>query len=398
MSTDWYNVNEQHSSNYVTGPIQLYNKGSDGYPNNRLKLPPLNTWASHIICRPQTGTNEYLFINGAKTDYYLSSAGFANEMLLELSVKNNHGSTAANVLPHYLMEKIEFLAGASEVVISTIKADQIYLQRIFDSYEKGLRNKLAEGLSITTYNNDTTIAAGASRKYYLDLRNFLVTNDINLNISNEKIIIRITWSQKGTDLPGYILYQDSAIHTKGFVLEPSHQNKDLMLRKQGICKYGYLEVSQHDENITLTTNSQYDIKLAACNGYSSFMVVLVRPSNPSFSQLNSYQVLDSISLLDQNGNIIGQREDSLMLNTKTNKNFKGHILDIKSNIYIIPFCESPELAVNGSVNGWTKFNSQQFLRINTEGTITPGSYTVSIITYFYSTIEIKNGFISSYKN
>jgi hypothetical protein len=398
MSSDWYNPNENHSSNYVVAQTQLYQKGSDGFPSNRLKLPPLNTHASHIPNRPQTGTNDQLIINGAKTDYYLSSVGFANEMLLELTVKNNHNSTAANILPQYLIEKIEIMAGLSEQVVSTIKADQIYLQRIFDSYEKGLRVQRAEGLSVSTYNNDSTLAAGASRTYLLEIKNFLTTNDMNLNVSAEKIIFRITWSQKGTDLPGYILYQDSAVHSKGIALEPSHQSKDLVLRKQTINKYGYLEVAQHDENLSLTTNATYDIKLSAMNGYCAFMVILVRPSNPSFSQLNSYQILDSISLLDKNANIIGQRESSLMLTTRTNKNFKGHILEIKNNIYIIPFCENPQLAMDGSVNGYTKFDSQQFLRINTEGTITPGSYTVSIISYFYATVEVRNGFISSYKN
>lgn len=398
MSTDWFNTNEQHSSNYVTGPMQLYNKGSDGYPSNRLKLPPMNSWVSRQKTLPVTGVNDQLLINNARTDYYLTSVGFVDKMHVELTLKNNHGSTAANILPQYAIQKVEILGGASEVVISTIRDDEIYLQRIHDNYEKVLRNDQAEGLSVTTYNNDTTLAFGASRKYLIELKSFLSSNELNLNSTKEKIILRITWSNKCCDLPNNILYVDSAIITRGTALESNHQSNDLSIRKNGIWKYGFLECAHHDENINLTTNTQYDIKLSAMNGYCAFMCILIRPSNPTFAQLNSYQVIDSLAILDRSGNIVGQQIPSLELNDIVNQSFKGHILSIKPNIYIIPFCKSPDLAIQGHINGYTKFDSQQMLRIQTEGTITPGSFTVSIISYFYATVEINNGNIKSYKN
>lgn len=399
MSQDWINLNENHSSNYVTTAMpHLYPKGTDGFPVNRLKLVPSSRWASHIKILPQTGTSADLFVNGGRTDYYLVSNGFVKTFHLELTVKNNHGATAMNILPQYLIDRCEILGSSSENVISTIRPDQIYLQRIDDSYEKALRVNSSEGLDTATYNNDASLAAQGSRKYILELRTFINLSELNLNVFDNKIIFRITWSNKGCDLPASIQYIDSLIRVKGIALESSLQMQDLRLRRQGVNKYCFLECSQHDENIALTTNQNYEIKMSACNGYCAFQVVLIRNANPTFSQLNTYQAVSSIALLDRNSNIIGMQEDSQYMQDVENSNFKGHILSVKPNIYILSYCESPSLAFNGHVNGYTKFDSQQYLRFVTNGSITPGNFTVSIISYFYSTIEINNGIIKSYKN
>lgn len=131
--------------------------------------------------------------------------------------------------------------------------------------------------------------------------------------------------------------------------------------------------------------------------YSAFLLVLVRPSNPTFTQLTNYQKLSLIRLLDVGSKPIGYEfndQKSAILNLQ----LPGWIFNVKQNIYVIPFAASIGMAKNGSETGFTEFNGNFTLNFETEGTISAGNYDISIISYDYNTLMIEEGNISVKKN
>jgi len=182
------------------------------------------------------------------------------------------------------------------------------------------------------------------------------------------------------------------------MLAPQHLNSEIDRRRNSIYKYRYLEPTRVQQSITnLAPYNTYDIRLTSISGYSAYLLCVVRPSVITFANQNTYQPLLKLELLDKDGNIIGITQDSLGMQI-ISEQFAGYMLDIKPNIFLLPFCMDVKGALMGQMNGLYKFNTgQEVLRLYTEGTITPGSYQITIYSYDYQTLELNKGMISSYK-
>ena len=219
MSTNWMNVNEKHSSNFVGNTKQeVHSKGKDNFPVSKFIYPPTNYWAGVIRNKPVSSipTN---FVN-SQVDFNINPPGFTKRFLLDINVTNTSGA-AINILPHYLILKIEWMDG-NQNVLSTQYDDSIYLHKIHQGYEDSKRLQVREGINISTYNNDVPLAAGASREYILHIPSFIDATEQNLNSLNDKMLVRIYFQGRGTDTPSALQLNSCDFITEGLILEPSH--------------------------------------------------------------------------------------------------------------------------------------------------------------------------------
>ena len=192
MSQNWFNINERHSSNFVGNLNQeIFKKDKSGFPEaTNIIFPPTNSEASWLRHKPATQVPTSF--DGSSLDIWVNPAGFTKRFIADMTVSNT-GVAAINVLPHYLFLRIEYLDSQMNV-LSTFKADSIYLELIHKSYEDVLRLSSSEGITVTTFNSDDTLAVGASREYFLHLPSFIDATEQVLNsVKDNRFCIRFCW-------------------------------------------------------------------------------------------------------------------------------------------------------------------------------------------------------------
>lgn len=397
MSTQWIDITQRQSKDLFTDlKAEVYPKDRSGFPAaTHIDYPPTNSWASYIRNKPISAIPTG-FVN-TQIDFNINPPGFSKRLILNLNVTNT-GGAAINILPHFLIQRYEVM-DSNQSVLSTHYADNIYLLKIFQGYEESKRLALAEGISIATYNSDTPLAAGATREFFLHIPSFLDATEQNLNSLNDKVLMRFYFQGIGTDTPASLQLNSCDIITHGLILEPSHLNHETAKRKHNVWKYRHLEPLRASAQTVsnVAANSVYDIKLTSGTGYSAFLIFLLRPSALTYANQNVYQVVNRIELLDQNANIIGISNDSLFMNTVMSEHFRGDILAVKPNIYTISFSIDPEKARHSYQNGMMKLTGNETLRIYSEGTITPGSFTFSIYSYEYQMLDQINGALTAHR-
>jgi hypothetical protein len=388
--------------NHVAEDHRVYEHGRDQFPVNTVKTPIQNTFASRIRNKPQSGLSNLTVSSNGQTDYQLNGLGFTNTLHLDLIIQNTNTTTAINLLPARLIDRVEYYSTDSNNLLATVYGSEIYVSKINESYDYLNRIALAEGINPATFGG-VPLAANATQEYILHVPSFIDScNGLKLNALNSPLRLRIYWSQYGTDTPANCSIIQADILSVGTLFDSDVESNEASARKESVMKYrfpiGNRVCMQSISN--MAANSQYDVLLSSANGYYSHFVIYIEPSPLAYSNLTSFPPVYSLQLLDANGVIVGIEMTDLLLRTHASLQFAGWILNTTSGLpglYVMPFFEGPaSVILGGSSTGGYIFRGVETLRIKTPSTWpATATYTVNILGFNYGTLMASYGNLMS---
>ena len=395
----FYNSNLNDGNKMNIGREQeLFATNQAGFQKSTdLVLPPVNTYCSYLRNSPQTSIqNSSLFSSGTNTDYILSCPGYTQNYWLNINVTNNAAS-ASNILPCYLIDRVEVIDTQGNIA-NTVYGDAIYLAKIHQSYDLCKRIAGIEGFNLATY-GATSIAAGATADYWIKLPLAFLDQDFKMNIVENRLTIRIWWSNLGCSNVTNLYCNYADMITSGFIVGARDESLQCQWKCSKQLRWRYLSAYRACQQTTaMVPGGQYYAKLTSGNGLSAYLIFFIRPQGLTNSNLTSFVPIQSVQFLDRNGTLMGITHYSDELQSIVSQKFVGDIFTINNSIYPIVFCIDTTVARNGGSSGFFQLTGNEQLLITMPSNLVAGNYVISCYSFEYNIAEMKNGRLSTVKN
>jgi len=399
MSDSHFEELEKNLGSYIKSHISM---GTPVHPHNSngmkashsLTMQPLTTFSSWIRNKAKsTVPNNF---NNSSIDIELRSKHFTQRILLELVVRNIGAANISVDLP-FLINYIEILESNGSVM-STIHADSIYHEKLYQPLDYVNRIAPIEGYDVSSGNYQNTLAAGETKTYYLHIPTWIDSGYPKLGALKDDLLFRIYFSNLGCDTPNDLQLVDCSIFTHGKQLHPRIESSENRKRSQASLKFRYLEpVRGMTISRALQPSSEYDFELSSLRGYYSHIVFHLRAQPYTYANNTDFIPIDEFELRDAQNNLVAITiPANLSRFVLSQEGFTGDVIN-KKNIYLIPFALSAEANRSGSQSGGYFFTGNERLVIRTRADLTPQAYLIQAYGYEYNMIHINKGLIRSVK-
>jgi hypothetical protein len=279
--------------------------------------------------------------------------------------------------------------------MNTIYADTLYLERIHWDVNKSKFENSASYVNSTTYGPITGIAANT--KFNLELFSPSVIGDSQLkgNVIDGKILIRVYFSNIGitagasTDL--WCNQADLIQHAEQ--LAGHLESTEIQKKKNSELHYRVLNPVRVASYViaNAVASQQYDVILTSATQMSAFLYFVVRPSPISASNVLSFVADINFELYDASMTLVGINQLPENNRWVVAQKFGGDIFNVKSGIYVLPFCINVDKAYNGNQNGFYQMTTRETLRLYMPSTLVGGNYVVEVYSMDYSELIANKG-------
>jgi hypothetical protein len=367
---------------------------SSGFPKNDTVLNDVNSFYSYYRTKPISSVNNTVIQNKGIIDYAFSMPGFVTDINYELIIKNA-GLAAITITPWALIDRIEWIASSGSVM-STIYGQNLYFQWFDRDLNVSKRLSGAENISTTTYAAANTLGAGLTRTFLLQIPSWIQNVKPKLNALNQRMTMRVYFTDLGCDVPADMECVSADFITNGYIF--SNELAITQYRRNNTFHNRYLEwVRGASETFNMVAGGSYDIRLVSfANQLVSNLFVVIQSAPLTNANLTTFQRVDSISLLDENGTIFGLECSHEILKYLIGKDFIGDIINVK-DIYPISFSIDHNASKNGDFVGSYCMSGNEQLRLKMPSTLVPGSFKVDIYGGCYQLINQERGTIASTK-
>lgn len=344
------------------------------------------------------------------------SAVFLKHLRIELTVTNTSGANPVSVLPVPLwFNSINVQGNSGNLILQQWTSPaSLFLTQICNITDEKLI-AIAPALNIDATNpaNQATTAsipAGATVKFYMDLADAfwelvpLWMGDLQGNLiinlySSPNTAFDVTTGAGA--ITSINLINCRALAT---VVQPAQEQVNYM-STQTVRDNQFLSQTVTTQQMTLSANTQYTVRMSGNQGYCPWIWVITRgplplASSPAAAR-NWPDITKSIQILDSTGNPIVQQVDEQYLSSFMASDYWAgcQIFNEIGGVTQWSFALSPSLIFDsGIVMGGYSFTSNEQYQFTTEASTTSGTYEVSIICPVYSVLRIKNGTFSVFNS
>lgn len=312
----------------------------------------------------------------------------------------NGGAAAATVLPSH------FMINLIEVMVSGATIEEIYPQHLLfnDLYlsnsdeevinDRSLRNYVG-GIEGTLYTNPATLAAGASRSFYVEIPCVFSKTKCFMDAIRQVITFRIHFSSTAlvsTSLATTINLLESDILIDGRKYDDVIKQKLIARYKSYDHVFGYyMQQRSIIAGQTISNTTRTTVTNTAFGGYHSGLVaVFLCPAGANREELYSFAELLRLDL-QRNGSSISNFQNVPADFIKAQMGYKFYTTSTSTeNIYCILQSNKPVEALNyGRQLGCNGLTNNDQLLIQAE---TAGTYDVYVLCYRFANFIInKNG-------
>lgn len=309
---------------------------------------------------------------------------------LEVKVTESGGSNAMTLAPvPFWFDKIEIKAHAGNVDIRRSYPENQLFELALLQDEKLKTVKNLSNFSQKWFSANDSIAASGSRTYHMPLvGDWFSTAEPDLAAVKDDIYVEFH-CRNGIVSSGSGVPQLDSLKLIFEVHEPNSDAKmgihDVFAERKllrDMVADRYLSVERIQETTTFTASTEKLINLENFHGKFAFLLVAIRANATSNTANANLKFLDlgedaTIDIKDQS------QKSILGMGTAVNADLLQNIAQLKhganslrdyQNMYIIPFCDNIQAAIQGVLNGYMEFDgSTEYLAI------TPGAAGVSQI-------------------
>jgi hypothetical protein len=334
------------------------------------------------------------------------AALFLKHLRIEFTVANT-GANPVTLLPVALWFASIQIASVSNVVLQQWNSPaEMFISQFVNISEEELTSS-GPCINVNPSNPSTvapgaTLAAGATKKYYLTLPDaFWEKLPIWMGDINGNLILTLNSSANtaqdvtaGTGTIGTVFL--SACRGLATVVTPASEQIQYM-KTQTMRDNQFLQTTITTQTQALGAGQNYTINLSGNMGYCPYLFITTRgplPFATSDSARNWPDIISSFSILDSAGNPIVITVDEQFASGILAADYWQGCQTLAQIGGVTQWSFSPAPGVvqkTGCVLGGIVLTAREQLKFTTEATMTPGTYEVSIIASMYAILRIKDG-------
>lgn len=382
--------------------ITPYN-GYARHPKANFLIPEIhgvqNKHKITAIVPPRNSVVQSSFLNGSMVEFLLDRSQVSTlcNAYIRLEITNSTGAVCTFAPSPFWIDRVEIL-DPSQNILSTLTGQQLFLSLAFLSREEWtqLAAYMTSNADYSTAGID--LANGATGFYYIPIFHLFAAAKLHLAGLKGELTVRVHTASSSTVLiagthPTVVNVQ---LQLKGFA-EPAdrRQSRALVYNGQTALKLPIFNFLSHKDIQTLAVSSTYTSVLSSIKGNVIGLFFTVRAGAITAANQGTYNAVASYDLqLSSGESLLGHairlHTDQKIENAEIFNNLFGQNKDW----YFIPFSPDPAGDYGtGSSSGYQVFSGTEKLIINTNSTITPGSFQIDVYALLAQHLHIERGSI-----
>ena len=349
--------------------------------------------ASIYTITPQTAVQTNALSNQSIRFHLFTYGGLYEKLYLRLKITNTSAG-AVGFNPIGMIRRVEMQLNSGEIV-STHHRDEIYKDIVLHMSDEDFKTvaplmQLNDDFTLDTTN---TIAAGASKTYYIPIYTFLNLGEVCIDLIKQPFYVNLD-IEGATATTGTLT--SATLNQIQLIVKGTRVGRPSMLHIKREYDLGihnrFLEWRSQEEPITLAASTAYDISLRGFNVYCPFLIVTAAPNPRTSANIFAYEdVFETVELLYNNGTSYDiSRDADYSKKFHAIEHFHSSAFD---NLNMIPFCfaeSCSDAVLTGRVSGGMKFDSSAecILRLVTRTGVS-GNYFIRVCGPGYGILKLK---------
>lgn len=323
------------------------------------------------------------------------------EVYLQLKYSVSGGNTVLSN-PHNFISSISIYSNnGSTLIHQLLDPTELYFQNhLYTDRQTFERTATIMGTNATYQSTQNTLLDTTVGEYQIKIcPNFFNTLKFRSYATQGNLLIRIIFNSAANIFTsGQAFFTTPSVVLRVHGLMESQAQQNHIIANNKIPKHIFFwSVQRHIENLNLTANTTYSIKLSGLSGYCNSLLFFVRPvanlSSPSLCftsvRMENFEILDSANVSYCGHNSINNTDMTLLYD-------HNNLFINYNNFHYYSFAQYPAMdRETGGSSGAIWNDSFNILRITTPSTLANGSYQIYVIAHTSETCSLTNGLLVS---